>query len=73
MAKVVGVLYADPVDGYPKNYARDDIPKITKYPDGQTHAHPERHRLQAWRAARQRVRRARACANSWRRPATPWS
>jgi formate dehydrogenase len=36
MAKVLCVLYADPVDGYPKTYARDDIPKITKYPDGQT-------------------------------------
>src|SRR6476619_4380857 len=36
MAKVVCVLYDDPVDGYPKTYARDDIPKITKYPDGQT-------------------------------------
>ena len=30
------VLYDDPVDGYPTTYARDDIPKITKYPDGQT-------------------------------------
>jgi formate dehydrogenase len=36
MAKVLCVLYDDPVDGYPKEYARDDIPKITKYPDGQT-------------------------------------
>jgi formate dehydrogenase len=36
MAKVIAVLYPDPVDGYPKKYARDDLPKITKYPDGQT-------------------------------------
>ncbi len=36
MAKIVCVLYDDPVDGYPKSYARDDIPKITSYPDGQT-------------------------------------
>ena len=36
MAKVVCVLYDDPVEGYPPKYARDDIPKITKYPDGQT-------------------------------------
>ena len=36
MAKVLAVLYDDPVDGYPKKYARDDVPKITKYPDGQT-------------------------------------
>jgi formate dehydrogenase len=36
MAKVLAVLYDDPVDGYPKTYARDSIPKIDKYPDGQT-------------------------------------
>ncbi len=36
MAKVLAVLYDDPVDGYPKTYARDDIPKIDHYPDGQT-------------------------------------
>ena len=36
MAKVVCVLYDDPVDGFPKTYARDSIPKIEKYPDGQT-------------------------------------
>ena len=36
MAKVLTVLYDDPVDGYPKTYARDDIPKIDHYPDGQT-------------------------------------
>lgn len=36
MAKVVAVLYDDPVDGYPKTYARDDIPKIDRYPDGTT-------------------------------------
>ena len=36
MAKIVCVLYDDPVDGYPPAYARDDIPKIARYPDGQT-------------------------------------
>jgi len=36
MAKVVCVLYEDPVDGYPKTYARDDIPQLGKYADGQT-------------------------------------
>ncbi|ODR96053.1 formate dehydrogenase [Methyloceanibacter superfactus] len=36
MAKIVCVLYDDPVTGYPPNYARDDIPEITEYPDGQT-------------------------------------
>jgi formate dehydrogenase len=41
MAKIVCVLYDDPIDGYPKSYARDDIPQITKYPDGQTAPTPE--------------------------------
>jgi formate dehydrogenase len=36
MAKIVCVLYDDPVDGYPTSYARDDLPKIERYPDGQT-------------------------------------
>jgi formate dehydrogenase len=36
MAKVVCVLYDDPVDGYPKSYARDDCPQPERYPDGQT-------------------------------------
>ena len=36
MAKIVCVLYDDPVDGYPPTYPRDDIPKIERYPDGQT-------------------------------------
>lgn len=32
-AKVVAVLYDDPVNGYPKEYARDSVPTITSYPD----------------------------------------
>src|SRR6202163_1446034 len=36
MAKVVCVLYDDPVSGYPTSYPRDGLPKIEKYPDGQT-------------------------------------
>src|SRR6202046_4647540 len=35
MAKVVCVLYDDPVDGYPKSYARDGLPPLERYPDGQ--------------------------------------
>ncbi|MGQ0533929.1 MAG: NAD-dependent formate dehydrogenase [Caulobacteraceae bacterium] len=35
MAKVVCVLYDDPVDGYPKSYPRSDLPKLERYPDGQ--------------------------------------
>ena len=41
MAKVLCVLYDDPVDGYPPEYARDDIPKIEGYPGGQTAPTPE--------------------------------
>ena len=33
--KVLCVLYPDPVAGFPPNYARDEIPKLTQYPDGQ--------------------------------------
>ena len=36
MSKVICVLYDDPVDGYPKAYPRDDLPKIDRYPGGQT-------------------------------------
>lgn len=36
MAKVLCVLYDDPIAGYPENYARDTIPTIVEYPGGQT-------------------------------------
>src|SRR5580692_11846868 len=36
MAKVVCVLYPDPVDGYPSTYPRDGLPVVDAYPDGQT-------------------------------------
>jgi len=35
MANVLCVLYDDPVDGYPPRYARDGIPRINRYNDGQ--------------------------------------
>jgi formate dehydrogenase len=41
MAKVLCVLYDDPVDGYPPAYARDEIPKIERYFDGQTTPTPK--------------------------------
>ena len=41
MAKIVCVLYDDPVDGYPTTYARDDLPKLERYPGGQTTPTPE--------------------------------
>jgi formate dehydrogenase len=36
MAKVLCVLYDDPVDGYPETWARDDLPHIDQYPGGQS-------------------------------------
>ncbi|MBK1783429.1 NAD-dependent formate dehydrogenase [Prauserella cavernicola] len=36
MAKVLCVLYDDPVDGHPATYARDDLPRLDGYPGGQT-------------------------------------
>jgi formate dehydrogenase len=41
MSKIVCVLYDDPVTGYPKKYARDDLPKISHYPGGQTTPTPQ--------------------------------
>lgn len=41
MGKVLCVLYEDPVDGYPPSYARDGVPKIERYNDGQTTPSPQ--------------------------------
>jgi formate dehydrogenase len=41
MAKILCVLYDDPVDGMPKTYARDSIPRIERYPGGQTAPTPK--------------------------------
>lgn len=41
MATVLLVLYNDPVDGYPPDYPRDDIPAIDRYPDGQATPTPQ--------------------------------
>jgi len=41
MAKVLCVLYDDPVSGYPKDYARNDIPRVDRYPGGQTAPTPK--------------------------------
>ena len=41
MAKVLCVLYDDPQSGYPKSYARDGVPKIERYPGGQTAPTPK--------------------------------
>jgi formate dehydrogenase len=42
MANVLCVLYDDPVDGYPQSYAREDVPKIERYYDGQSTPTPQR-------------------------------
>jgi formate dehydrogenase len=36
MAKILCVLYPDPVGGYPPAYARDAVPTLRAYPGGQT-------------------------------------
>jgi len=36
VAKILCVLYPDPVTGYPPAYARDSIPAVGGYPDGQS-------------------------------------
>lgn len=36
MAKIVCVLYDDPVDGHPRDYPRDSLPRLEAYPGGQT-------------------------------------
>jgi formate dehydrogenase len=41
MAKVLCVLYDDPVSGHPESYARDGIPKVEHYPGGQTTPSPK--------------------------------
>ena len=41
MAKVLCVLYDDPIDGFPPQYARADIPQIERYPDGQSTPTPQ--------------------------------
>jgi formate dehydrogenase len=41
MAKILCVLYDDPVSGYPKSYPRDGLPKLARYPGGQTMPTPK--------------------------------
>lgn len=40
--KIIAVLYDDPVNGYPKTYARDSLPKVGHYPDGHTVPTPKK-------------------------------
>lgn len=42
MAKVLMVLYPDPITGFPPVYARESLPVIDAYPNGQTLPSPEK-------------------------------
>ena len=39
--KILAILYDDPKGGMPSKYARDDLPKIEKYPDGMSLPSPK--------------------------------
>jgi formate dehydrogenase len=41
VATILCVLYDDPKDGHPSSYAREGIPKLERYPDGQTTPTPK--------------------------------
>jgi formate dehydrogenase len=41
LAKILCVLYDDPITGHPKTYARDTIPEIKQYSGGQTLPNPK--------------------------------
>lgn len=41
MAKIICVLYDDPINGYPESYPRESIPDLKTYPDGQTLPSPK--------------------------------
>jgi formate dehydrogenase len=41
MAKILCVLYPDPVDGYPSAYPRVDVPVLERYPNGQKLPSPQ--------------------------------
>lgn len=41
MSKVLLVLFPDPIEGLPKTYARDAIPELSVYPNGQSLPSPQ--------------------------------
>ena len=41
MSKILCVLYPDPVDGFPRQYPRDRLPVLDRYPNGQTLPAPQ--------------------------------
>lgn len=71
MAKVLCVLYDDPVDGMPRSYARDDLPVIERYGDGQTLPTPKAIDFvpgTCWAACPVSL----GYATTWSPTATPW-
>ena len=51
MAEILCVLFPDPTTGYPPTYARDHMPVIKVYPNGQTVPSP-RGAWTPWRSCR---------------------
>jgi hypothetical protein len=45
MAKVLCVLYDNPIGGYPNSYPRDSIPQISRYPGAAAFLQRRRERL----------------------------
>lgn len=42
MTKIICVHHDDLIEGYPKSYAHDDIPRLEHYPGGQTLPSPKK-------------------------------
>jgi hypothetical protein len=72
-AKVVCVLYDNPVDGYPPEYARDDIPNIDHEPDGMTTPTYKQNTEHFFVASRMREGKFSMIAATSRRTQTPSS
>lgn len=72
MAKVLCVLYDDPADGYPTTYARDDLPRIERYPDGQSAPTPLGADFTPATSSAASPANS-ACAPTWRAGVTPSS
>ena len=71
MAKILCVLYEDPVDGYPTTYARDDLPGSTTTPAGRPCPRPTVIDFTPGQLLGSSPGSS-ASASSWRRRATPW-
>ena len=71
MAKIICVLYDDPIAAYPKSYARDDVAQPEHYPDGQTLPTPKGIDFKPapyWAACPENW----VCVNIWNQMAISW-